>query len=172
VLPFAKRFDQVAFVVDDLDKAQEYWRRQFGIDRWSVWTDLALGQIEKTYYGDAAEFEFSCAYAYSGDVLVELCRHDGGRSVYDDWLNTRGPGLHHIGYRVDTWEAFGEAQDHFLREGIEFAMGALMPGTGRFAYFDTVTQIGVFTEIYCCPNVLDIFERMKRGEIVEMPKTE
>jgi catechol 2,3-dioxygenase-like lactoylglutathione lyase family enzyme len=168
---FRERFDQVAFVVEDLESACNYWREMYGVDGWSVWSDLANGQVDKTYYGQPEDLQFSCAYAFVGDVLIELCHHDGGRSVYKDWLNTRGPGLNHIGFRLRDGDDFEEAADVFLKRGARFAMGAVMPNTGRFAYFDTVGEIGVFTEIYyCVPMVLEIFERMKRGEAVELPR--
>ncbi len=167
----SKRYDQVAFVVDDLDEACERYSKLLGLSNWNVWTDLAKGQSRKLYYGEPEEFQFSCAYAFSGEVLVELCRHDGGRSVYKDWLDTRGPGLNHIGFRLENDEEFEEAAWVFESQGAPFAMGGELDGAGRWSYFNTVDLIGVYTEIYwCAPAVLDIFERMKRGEQVELPR--
>ena len=95
-----RSFDQLCFVVEDLDAAVETWRRNFGITAWSVWESLSVGQTEKTYRGEPAEFEFSVAYAFAGELLIELARHDSGSSVYKDWLDEKGVGPHHIGFRV------------------------------------------------------------------------
>src|SRR3546814_728053 len=97
-----KQFDQVAFVVDELESAQKRFGRLYGIETWNVWTNLADGQSNKIYRGHPGTYQFSCAYAFVGDLMVELCQHDGGRSVYKDWLDSRGPGLHPLGFRSDT----------------------------------------------------------------------
>jgi hypothetical protein len=48
-------------------------------------------------------------------------------------------------------------------------MGGEVAGMGVWAYFDTVKKLGCFTEIYwSAPAVLEIFERMKRGEQVQL----
>jgi catechol 2,3-dioxygenase-like lactoylglutathione lyase family enzyme len=165
-----QRFDQIAFVVTDLEESQRFFREAFGIDGWSVWNDQAKGQVDKTYRGEPEDFQFSCAYGFSGDVLVELCRHDSGRTVYKEWLDTKGPGLNHIGFRVADDAEFAEAEAVLTKQGAECAMGALRVGAGRYAYFDTVEQIGCFTEIYwVADKVLEVFERMKRGEILQRP---
>jgi catechol 2,3-dioxygenase-like lactoylglutathione lyase family enzyme len=166
-----RSFDQVAFVVDDLTRAQRTFGTLFGVDRWSVWRDQADRQVNKTYRGEPEDFGFSCGYSYAGDTLVELCHHDRGRTVYADWLTTHGEGLHHIGFRVADASEFAEAQRRFEAEGIPLAMGGeSLPGN-RYAYFDTVDRLGCYTEIYyVSPEVLDVFARMKQGEILERPK--
>jgi hypothetical protein len=164
-----RQFDQVAFVVDDLGPAQERLGRLYGVKTWNVWHNLAQGQSNKVYRGGPGDYQFSCAYAFVGDLMVELCHHDGGRSVYKEWLDSRGPSLHHLGFRVETRAEFDAAGAAFEREGAPLAMGGEIEGAGVWAYYDTVEQLGCFTEIYwSAPKVLEIFERMKRGEIVQL----
>ncbi|HEY9581288.1 MAG TPA: VOC family protein, partial [Rhizorhapis sp.] len=140
-----KQFDQVAFVVDELESAQKRFGRLYGIETWNVWTNLADGQSNKIYRGHPGTYQFSCAYAFVGDLMVELCQHDGGRSVYKDWLDSRGPGLHHLGFRLDTREEFDAAGAAFEREGAPLAMGGEIEGAGVWAYYDTVDQLGCYT---------------------------
>jgi catechol 2,3-dioxygenase-like lactoylglutathione lyase family enzyme len=164
-----RQFDQIAFVVEDLDSAQQTFRDLYGVDSWSVWEDLAAGQARKTYRGEPEEFQFSCAYGFAGDVLIELCRHDSGRSLYKDWLDTRGPGLHHFAFRLENEAEFEASIEIFGKNGAQFAQGGEIPDIGRWGYFDTVDQIGVYTEVYwSAPSVGEIFERMKRGEIISL----
>ncbi len=161
------RFDQVAFVVDDLQTGQEQFGQMFGIDRWSVWSNLTDGQIDKTYYGEPEDFSFSCAYAYAGEVQIELCKHDGGRTVYADWRASRGAGLHHIGFRVDGEAEFSKAKGALEAQGARFAMGGARSALSRWAYFDTVDTLGCYTEIYYISEATKaLFTRMKNGEIV------
>ncbi len=92
--------DQICFVVEDLDEAIEYWTRVNGIETRGRAYDLAKGQKEKEYWGEPGDFECSCAYGAVGDLVVELARHEHGREHLSDWLDERGVGPHHIGFRV------------------------------------------------------------------------
>ena len=164
-----KQFDQVAFVVERLEPAQQQFGAFYGISNWNVWRNLADGQINKSYRGTAGDYQFSCAYAYVGELQVELCQHDGGRSIYKDWLDTRGPSLHHLGFRLDTRAEYDAAAASFVSQGAPLAMGGEIENTGVWAYFDTVAQLGCYTELYwSAPHVLKIFEQMKRGEQVSL----
>lgn len=164
-----KQFDQVAFVVDRLEPALERFGRLYGISNWNVWTNLADGQSDKVYRGRPGDFQFSCAYGFVGDLMVELCQHDGGHSVYKDWLDDHGPSLHHLGFRLETRQEFEDAAAAFIREGAPLAMGGEIEGAGIWAYYDTVSQLGCYTELYwSAPRVLEIFERMKRGEQITL----
>jgi len=164
-----RQFDQIAFVVPDLAKARDNFSRMFGISNWNTWTDLANGQKDKFYYEDPGDFQFSCAYGYVGDIQVELCRHDGGRSIYKDWLDKQGGGFHHTGFRLDTREEYEAAAAWLVDQGAPRAMGGEIEGLGIWAYFDTVDELGCFTELYwSAPAVLEIFEKMKRGEQVSL----
>jgi catechol 2,3-dioxygenase-like lactoylglutathione lyase family enzyme len=164
-----KQFDQVAFVVDDLDRAVDKFTKIYGIQSWNVWSGLAHGQINKVYRGKPGNYEFSCAYGFVGDLMVELCHHDGGESVYKDWLDSNGPSLHHLGFRLETKQELEEAAASFERQGAPLAMGGEIEGLGIWAYYDTVDQLGCFTELYwSAPAVLEIFARMKAGEQVAL----
>src|SRR3546814_19023704 len=112
-----KQFDQVAFVVDELESAQKRFGRLYGIETWNVWTNLADGQSNKIYRGHPGTYQFSCASAFVGDLMVELCQHDGGRSVYKDLLDSRGPGLNPLGFRLDNRDVVAGAGAEFERDG-------------------------------------------------------
>jgi hypothetical protein len=170
VEPFmGRQFDQVAFVVEDLEKARESFGRLYGITNWNTWNNLASGQLNKQYNGKKGDFEYSCSYGFVGDTHIELCHHDGGSSIYKDWLDSRGPGFHHLGFQLDTREEYDQVAAWFESQNAPLAMGGEVEGMGVWAYFDTVAQLGCYSEIYwSSPAVLKIFERMKRGEQVQL----
>jgi len=162
-----RQFDQVCFVVRDIDAAVDFWKKANGVTAWNVAIDLAKEQTEKEYLGRPGNFQFSCAYGYAGDTLIELARHDGGDSVYKDWLDVHGPGPHHIGFRQTDAADYAKAEAHYLALGLQKAMAGFFQGpfgNCRWAYFDTRAQIGCYTEIYYVDG--EIAERMaqlKRG---------
>lgn len=158
------KFAQVAYVVEEFEPAAEFFRRSLGIERFFVWDQITKGQTEKIYRGKPGEFEFSAAYAYSGEVQLELCKDLSGENVYKDWLATRGVGLHHTGYLLDDGDEYDRAFRHLSDQGFEVAMAGRF-GECRWSYFDTVPIVGSYTEIYWLPpDMAAVFEKIKRGE--------
>jgi len=169
-----RKFDQICFVVKDLDKAMEFFRKTNGITAWNVAEGLARDQTQKEYFGKPGNFQFSCAYGYAGETLIELARHDGGDSVYKDWLDHHGVGPHHIGFRQKDAEEYALAEAHYLSLGIPRAMAGLFQGpfgNCRWAYFDTREAIGCFTELYYVDGeIAERMEQLKRGENVSITR--
>jgi catechol 2,3-dioxygenase-like lactoylglutathione lyase family enzyme len=167
-----RSFDQICFVVPDLEKAVDYWRRVNGVQAWSIAYDLAKPQTEKEYLGQPGDFQFSCAYGFAGDTLIELARHDGGRSLYKDWIDRKGYGVHHVGFRLPDSERFGEADQYYRDSGFWKVMTGLFRGPSgscRWAYYDTLDAIGCYTELYYLDgDFLGAMERMRAGEVVSV----
>ncbi|MHA4871866.1 VOC family protein [Duganella sp. PWIR1] len=167
-----RKFDQICFVVKDIDKAVDFWRKANGVQAWNVALDLAKEQTDKEYLGKPGDFQFSCAYGFAGETLIELARHDGGESIYNDWLETHGPGPHHIGFRLDNEEEYWQAERHYLGLGLKKSMGGLFQGpfgNCRWAYFDTRDAIGCYTELYYVDgDIAARMERLKQGENVSI----
>ena len=157
-------FAQVAYVVEDFEPAAEFFRNSLGIERFYIWERITENQTEKIYRGKPGEFEFSAAYAYSGEMQLELCKHISGENVYKDWLANRGIGLHHTGYLLGDGDEYDRAFRHLCGQGFEVAMAGRF-GECRWSYFDTVSLVGSYTEIYWLPpEMAEVFEKMKRGE--------
>ena len=83
--------DHVAIAVEDLDAAIEYYRRSFG-------AEVAHREIVES---DGVE-EALIAVAESYIQLVSPTRPDSPVAAF---LERRGEGLHHVGYRVDDCAA-------------------------------------------------------------------
>jgi len=167
-----RKFDQVCFVVEDIDEAIDYWRKTNGITAWDVAIGLAKQQTEKEYWGKPGDFQFSCGYGFAGETLIELARHDGGRSVYKDWLDERGKGPHHVGFRFKAPSEYDQAHADYQSFGIVKAQAGFFQGpygNCRWSYWDTRKQIGCYTELYYLTGELDSrMERLKAGEAVSI----
>lgn len=122
----SKRFDQICFVVEDLQQAMDFFSKTNGVEVWNVAEGLSQTQKEKEYYGQPGDFQFSCAYGFTGETLIELARHDGGQSVYKDWLDEKGKGPHHIGFRQKDAAEYAQAEQHYLDLGIQKAMAGFL----------------------------------------------
>jgi len=84
-------------VVRDLDSAIEQFKLLMGIDNFDVvdWPKPGSG-TEATYYGKPAQFKLRIGFAQLGNLQLEVIQPVEGKSIYTDFLETHGPGLHHI----------------------------------------------------------------------------
>jgi methylmalonyl-CoA/ethylmalonyl-CoA epimerase len=138
-------FSQVCFVVDDLESAVAEYGERFGLEDWVSWTydSNFLGWQE--YGGKPAGWAMRLAVA-GQDPQIELIEPLVGPNVYVDGTGTLTPGVHHLGYRVDSLD---DVRTRFEAEGIPMTQaggGHGVDGDGAFGYFDTRPKIGIWTE--------------------------
>jgi len=167
-----RKFDQICFVVKDFDESIAFWRKTNGVDAWDVAIDLAKSQTEKEYWGKPGNFQFSCAYGFAGDTLIELARHDGGDSVYADWVAEHGHGPHHVGFRLSDAAEYDKAVADYESSGLSRAMAGFFEGpfgNCRWSYYDSRHIIGCYTELYYLSGELESrLLRLKAGEAVSI----
>ena len=151
-LSFLKNgLDQVAIVVEDLDQAVENYWELLGIGPWRIHTFGRPAVKRMSYHGQPSEFMFRTAFAQVGPLRLELIQVIAGQTIYDDWAEQRGYGLHHIGVLVDDMDkALEEAREaglSVLQEGSGYGLD----GDGHYAYLDTVKLIGTILELIKLP---------------------
>jgi methylmalonyl-CoA/ethylmalonyl-CoA epimerase len=135
-------FAQVGIVVPDMDEAL---RERAGNGPWQLWTyDRAMAPGLHCG-GEPADYAFRVALDVH-DPQIELIQPLDEGSPYASWLAEGNRGLHHLGYLVEDLAAAIAAME---MAGYELLMGGTghgADGTGGFAYFDTVAQLGYLTE--------------------------
>ena len=93
--------NQVAIVVKDLEEvAQNYWNI-LGIGPWKIFDWEAPLVYDRTYHGKPVCTRERIALTQVGNVQLELLQPVEGPSIYADWLDQHGEGLHHINFLVD-----------------------------------------------------------------------
>ncbi|MBN2977186.1 VOC family protein [Pseudomonas sp. FP597] len=98
---------QQAFLVEDLDSSIQDWLA-LGVGPFFV--SRHPKYKTQVYRGQSIESDFSAAFAYSGDVQIELIQlHDDKPSVFEEFLRSQGFGVHHIGVLTDDIAADIEA---------------------------------------------------------------
>jgi hypothetical protein len=100
-----------------------------------------------------------------GNSQIELIEHISGRSIYKEFLDRRGEGLHHLGFIVPDHE---KVIADFAANGFPVIQSGRIgnnPGV-KFAYFDTEAVIGAVMEsIVLDEETRRLFERIKGGKI-------
>ena len=163
---------QVAYVVRDFEPAVRFFKASLGIRTFYIWNMLTEKQTDKIYRGKPGRFEFSAGYAYSGNMQIELCKHESGNNVYKDWLDEKGESMHHIGFRLETAAEYEAALLHYREHGIVEAMSGWFKapanapmGNCKWVYVDTRKLIGCYTELYYVDGVaLEAFENFRAGK--------
>ena len=87
---------------------------------------------EKSYRDEKGDFEIKVAIASFGPIEIELIEPLRGATVYDDFLEKTGGGIHHVAFEVRNL-------DSLLREFRKLGVGVVMSGARkalRFVYLD------------------------------------
>lgn len=94
----------VGLVVENVERAAEFWRRTFGIEFSIQDYDMSAAPYFLVN-GKPARPRFRAAIGYSGDVFIELVEVLEGETVHTEFLRRRGEGLQHIAFSVDDASA-------------------------------------------------------------------
>ncbi len=91
---------QVAIVVKDLRKTMELYHRTLGWGPWHVHEYLGPPALHDTVIrGVPTPFTVHLASTRVGPIDVELLQPVDGPSIFQEWLDRHGEGIHHIAGR-------------------------------------------------------------------------
>jgi catechol 2,3-dioxygenase-like lactoylglutathione lyase family enzyme len=136
---------QVAWVVEDLDATEELLGGQFGVRGWTRIPAVHFDPDTTTYRDAPGDFVVDISLAYSGDLQLELIRPVSGESIYTEFLDGPGPGLHHVCFEVDEMEA---ACRRAADAGIAVVQrGTMAGGLMDFAYLDGAAAGAPYVEL-------------------------
>jgi catechol 2,3-dioxygenase-like lactoylglutathione lyase family enzyme len=142
---------QIAWVTRDLDATEKALTTLLGAKKWIRMPGVHFGPEACTYRGRPADFVADISLSYAGDTQLELIAPVNGDSIYTEFLDQAGAGLHHICVEVDDVEAA------LATRGAEVVQRGVMPGGMEFAYV-TAAQAGVpYLEIAYIPSEIRAF---------------
>ena len=133
--------DQVGIVVKDLDVAMEQFKFLLGVENFDVvdWPKPG-SDPESTYYGKPAQFKLRIGFTQLGKLQLELIQPVKGKSIFTDFLETHGPGLHHIRF---SEKDFNQKVEQLQKAGVQMiSSGRGVRSASIWAYFDTTQLLG------------------------------
>jgi len=136
--PAFRRPHHICIVVKDIEKTRSYYE-SIGIGPWVDYPPLV--EYTKLNVMDEKGF-FATRFIYTqiGNLQLQLAQPGQGKTIYKEFLETKGEGVFHIGFEVedvDTVEK--QLTDNEMRV---LASGRRDDGSG-FSYLDTRQQAGV-----------------------------
>jgi hypothetical protein len=95
---------QVGLIVEDLDKAVASYWRLLGIGPWHIYTYGKPLVKRMTYRGEPCEYKMRVALANIGPLRIELIEMLEGHTIYAEFVEEHGYGVHHFGVLVADME--------------------------------------------------------------------
>jgi methylmalonyl-CoA/ethylmalonyl-CoA epimerase len=143
-----KQVVQIGAVVRDLDRSIKVLSEVFGIGPFSRiddWPPPDRPDYQLFYYGEPGNFTARMAFVDLGQVELELIQPLTGQSIWSDFLEKHGEGIHHIRFNTFDHEA---VIDYLSRHdiGVSQKGSGLRPGT-FWVNFDTEDKVGFTVEI-------------------------
>lgn len=153
---------QLAWVGTDVDATAALLERQFGSTSWTWLPGIRFDPDHCTLRGAPADFVADIALAYAGPLQLELIRPVSGDSIYTEFLERHGPGLHHFCFEV---EDLGAALAAAAEAGLSVIQaGSMMGGGMEFAYLDGATHGVPFIELARIgPELRAFYDSLRAG---------
>jgi catechol 2,3-dioxygenase-like lactoylglutathione lyase family enzyme len=143
--------DQVGVLVDDLEVALARYDALWGGGPWRCYRYAADTIPTVTYLGEPGEYSIWIAINQTAPQ-VELIHPVTGPSIYDRWIEQHGPGLHHLGFWVDSLEETIASMETAGYALLQSGGGYGLDGDGGYAYFDTERDFDVVLEAIEVPK--------------------
>ena len=134
---------QIGIIVKDVEKTASAYAGVFGIPRPAVVPIADDSFANTTYHGQASQAKGKAAFFDLGPVQMELIEPLGAPSTWEEFLRTRGEGIHHIAFKTQD---MGAAREFLASKGMETVQHGGWDG-GQYAYVDCSKQLGTILEL-------------------------
>jgi catechol 2,3-dioxygenase-like lactoylglutathione lyase family enzyme len=136
---------QVGLIVNDIEAMARKYCEVFGVEMPPIIQTLGYEVTKTTYQGAACDATAKLAFFNMGQVQIELIEPDAQSSVWRDYLNEHGEGVHHIAFMVkDTDGTVKFLEDHGI--GV-LQQGLYSDASGMYTYVDSAPALGVMLEL-------------------------
>lgn len=150
---------QIGCVVTDIDAAEQQYAAWFGVPHWQCMPEVVFTPERTTYRGEPGDHAAAVSLGYTGDLQIELIQPLRGESIYSEFLERCGPGIHHLGLVPDDYDAaLASAHD----QGLVVVQDGDMDLMG-FAYVETPEMGTPYLELLRpTPQILEVFASIKK----------
>ena len=152
---------QIAYAVSDIFRGVDKWIKDFGAGPFFIAEHIPIKNV--IYRGHPSELDITVAYGQWGEIMIELVQDNGeGPSIIRDLYPPQKSGLHHLAYFVDDMDLVSAK---LVEEGYVLAMSG-QAGENRFQFFDAISEMGHFLEIYePIESLKYLYERVRSASI-------
>lgn len=145
------KMHHICLAVDNVEKTAEAFSTMFGIGPFQI-RIYESPSTKATVHGKPQGYRLKFGSAKVGEVEIELVQTLEGRAAIDDFLKSRGEGIHHLAFERKT--LLEDELVEWKRLGIEaIQVDRNLSEDPRYgwAYMDTEKLLGCIIEIMCLP---------------------
>ncbi len=152
---------QIAYAVSDIFRGADKWIKNFGAGPFFIAEHIPIKNV--IYRGQPSELDITVAYGQWGEIMIELVQDNGeGPSIIRDLYPPQKSGLHHLAYFVNDMDLVSAK---LIKQGYVLAMSG-QAGENRFQFFDAISEMGHFIEIYePIESLKYLYERVRSASI-------
>ena len=152
---------QIAYAVSDIFRGVDKWIKDFGAGPFFIAEHIPIKNV--IYRGHPSELDITVAYGQWGEIMIELVQDNGeGPSIIRDLYPPQKSGLHHLAYFVNDMDLVSAK---LIKQGYVLAMSG-QAGENRFQFFDAISAMGHFIEIYePIESLKYLYERVRSASI-------
>ena len=148
--------EQISIVVDDIKAYIKRYNDKYGIGPWKVLHFSSENTRDMVTFGRPEPFELYLGLCDSLNVQMELIQPVSPNTTYWEFLQSHGPGVHHIAFgskggfsaTIGKLEALGKK---------DILLSARDSGDMSFCYVDLMDDLGLIAELkdppenFVCP---------------------
>ena len=131
---------QVGILVKDVEETARKLEKLIGIGPFQI---LEPEYRDLTFHGKPARFKIKIGLAKAGPIQVELMQPLFGPTIYDEYAERKGYGLHHVAIRAEN---MGQSINDMMSRGFDVIQSGNRPGV-KWAYLDTEKETGLIFEL-------------------------
>jgi len=148
--PFLGNAIEIAIATRDHRRTMAgLWR--LGIGPWRVYTFSPENTTAQTYRGEPSAFTLKVCFAQSGTLMWELIEPVSGPTIFAEFLERHGEGIHHVAYDCNNIP-FTQRLAGFARRGFPLVQSGSWLGRNHFAFFETEGATTTCLETYVFPD--------------------
>jgi len=144
---------QICVVVENLDEAMKRYADLLGVGPFLIYS-VDAKELGVTRDGVPTDYKVRVGMAKMGGAVLELLETLKGQTIWQDFYDKHGEGMHHIGLFVKNFPA---ALSAFVDRGFKITVDGPIAGkdrTGRFTYLETQDRMGTTFELLDFPEDL------------------
>jgi len=134
---------QIGLIVRDIEKSAQAYSEVFGLPRPDVIITDTVDVAKTTYGGASTTARAKLAFFDMGQVSLELIEPMGEPSTWQEFLDEKGEGVHHIAFRIKGTE---QVVAYLEGKGIDVVQQGYYTG-GMYTYVDSTSALGVVLEL-------------------------
>ena len=134
---------QIGLVVKDIEKSAAAYCDVLGLPKPNIIVTDGYDKAQTVYRGQPSEARAKLAFFDMGQVQIELIEPDGKPSTWQEVLDEKGEGVHHIAFFVKD---SNKVVTYLESKGGKLVQQGHYTG-GMYSYVDTTPQLHLVLEL-------------------------